>query len=109
MRVPHLGPGILSFGSALLASSCCLLPVAIILLGMGSGAFMAVTMRWRPVFVPAALLGLEQATGAVEAGLEADLIAVDGNPLENVLLLQDPLLVVSNGVVVVDRLEFGKP
>jgi imidazolonepropionase-like amidohydrolase len=59
--------------------------------------------------VAAELLGLERSTGAIEAGLEADLIAVDGNPLENVILLQDPLLVVSNGVVVVDRLEFGKP
>lgn len=58
MRVPNLGPSVLSFGSALLASSCCLLPLAIVLLGLGSGAFMAVTMKWRPVFVPAALLGL---------------------------------------------------
>jgi imidazolonepropionase-like amidohydrolase len=56
----------------------------------------------------AELLGLEKTTGAIEAGLEADLVAVDGNPLENVVLLQDPLLVVSNGFVVVDRLEFGK-
>jgi imidazolonepropionase-like amidohydrolase len=56
----------------------------------------------------AELLGLEKTTGAIETGLEADLVAVDGNPLENVVLLQDPLLVVSNGFVVVDRLEFGK-
>lgn len=56
----------------------------------------------------ALLLGLDRSTGAIEPGLEADLVAVDGNPLENVVLLQDPLLVVSNGFVVVDRLEFGK-
>jgi hypothetical protein len=30
-----------------LSSLCCLLPLAVIVLGLGSGAFMAVTMRYR--------------------------------------------------------------
>jgi imidazolonepropionase-like amidohydrolase len=58
--------------------------------------------------VAAELLGLEKRTGAIEAGLEADLLVVERNPLENVRTLQDPLLVVSNGRVAVNRLSFGK-
>jgi imidazolonepropionase-like amidohydrolase len=56
----------------------------------------------------AALLRLEKATGAVEPGLEADLIAVDGNPLDDPAALEDVLLVVSNGRVALDRLSFAK-
>lgn len=56
----------------------------------------------------AELLKLERAIGAVEAGFEADLIAVEGNPLDNVRTLQDPLLVVSNGRVALNRLDFAK-
>ena len=56
----------------------------------------------------AVLLRLERSIGAIEPGLEADLIAVAENPLEDVGTLQDPLLVVSNGRVVLDRLNFGK-
>jgi imidazolonepropionase-like amidohydrolase len=54
------------------------------------------------------LLRLEKRTGAIETGLEADFIAVERNPLEQVGTLQDPLLVVSNGWVALDRLEFGR-
>ena len=54
------------------------------------------------------MLRLEKSIGAVEPGLEADLIAVEANPLENVRTLQDPLLVVSNGRVALNRLEFAK-
>lgn len=57
--------------------------------------------------VAARLLRLEQKTGALEPGLEADLIAVEGNPLEDPAALQDVLLVVSNGRVAVDRLSFA--
>jgi imidazolonepropionase-like amidohydrolase len=56
----------------------------------------------------AELLRVEKTTGAIEVGLDADLIVVEGNPLENIVTLQDPLLVVSNGFVALDRLESGK-
>lgn len=58
--------------------------------------------------VAAEMLKLERAIGAVEPGFEADLIVVEGNPLENVRALQDPLLVVSNGRVALNRLDFAK-
>jgi imidazolonepropionase-like amidohydrolase len=57
----------------------------------------------------AELLRLDKTTGALAAGLDADLIAVDGNPLKDPRVLQDVLLVVSNGRVALDRLTFGKP
>ena len=43
---------------AVLSSLCCLLPLAIILLGLGSGAFMAVTLQYRWVLIPAGVLGV---------------------------------------------------
>lgn len=54
------------------------------------------------------LLGLGDRTGRIAVGFEADLIVVDEDPLENVLVLQDPLLIVSNGRVAVDRIDFGR-
>jgi imidazolonepropionase-like amidohydrolase len=59
--------------------------------------------------VAAELLQLKGKTGAVEVGLEADLIAVEGNPLEDIRLIQDVLVVVSNGRVAMNRLPFGMP
>jgi imidazolonepropionase-like amidohydrolase len=56
----------------------------------------------------AEMLRLEKSIGAIEAGYEADLIAVERNPLENITTLQDPLLVISNGRVGLDRLNFGR-
>jgi len=41
----------------------------------------------------------------IEAGYEADLVAVEGNPLEDMVVLQDPLLVISNGRVALNRLD----
>jgi imidazolonepropionase-like amidohydrolase len=58
--------------------------------------------------VAAEMLGRERAIGAVEPGFEADLVAVEANPLEKPQALEDPLLVVSNGRVALNRLEFGK-
>ena len=58
--------------------------------------------------VAAELFGMEKRAGAIEPGLEADLVIVERNPLEQVRTLQDPLLVLSNGRVALDRLTFGK-
>lgn len=56
----------------------------------------------------AELFGIANRTGTIEAGREADLLVVEENPLDNPVVLQDPLLVMSNGRVAVNRLGFGK-
>ena len=56
----------------------------------------------------AELLRLEKEVGQVAQGFQADLLVVAGNPLQDVRTVLDPLLVVSNGKVAVDRLTFGR-
>ncbi|MGE0041667.1 MAG: amidohydrolase family protein [Vicinamibacterales bacterium] len=56
----------------------------------------------------AELLRLDGRTGAIEPGLEADLIVIEANPLEDVVALQDPLLIMSNGRLALNRLNFGR-
>ena len=56
--------------------------------------------------VAAELFRIESRTGAVEPGLEADLIVVQGNPLEDIVALQDVVVVISNGRVAMNRLRF---
>lgn len=58
--------------------------------------------------VAAELLGIERRTGSVQEGLEADLLVVGGNPLEDITALEDVLVVISNGRVAVNRLPFAK-
>ena len=55
----------------------------------------------------AELLRIEDQTGRVEEGFEADLILVPGNPLDDVAALQDVLLVMSNGQLAVKRIPFA--
>jgi imidazolonepropionase-like amidohydrolase len=57
--------------------------------------------------VPAELLRIADRTGSIQKGYEADLIVVDRNPLDDVRFLQDVLLVVNDGKVVLDRLSFA--
>jgi imidazolonepropionase-like amidohydrolase len=47
----------------------------------------------------ALLLGLEDRTGRIQEGFEADLVVTERNPLEEIGALQDILLVVNNGIV----------
>jgi len=56
----------------------------------------------------AELFGLEKETGALEPGLEADLIVIEKNPLEDIRVIQDIILVISNGRVGLKRLPFGR-
>jgi len=51
----------------------------------------------------AELLGLEGRVGAIAPGLEADLIVLEHNPLDDIAVVQDVLMVVSDGRVVVQR------
>lgn len=50
--------GAIGLLTAIAASSCCLLPLVVVFLGLGSGAFMMTTMRYRPILFPLGLLGL---------------------------------------------------
>src|SRR5215813_9128136 len=58
MRAGTVGAGLTAWLGALLSSLCCLLPLAVILLGLGSGAFMAVTMQYRWLLIPAGVVGV---------------------------------------------------
>jgi imidazolonepropionase-like amidohydrolase len=51
----------------------------------------------------ARVLDIDGRTGAVSPGLEADLMVVERNPLDDVTALYEPLLVISNGRVVLER------
>ena len=51
----------------------------------------------------AELFGLEGRVGAIAPGLEADLIVLEHNPLDDIAVVQDVLMVVSDGKVVVQR------
>jgi imidazolonepropionase-like amidohydrolase len=59
--------------------------------------------------VNAQMLKKEKQIGQLAAGFDADLVVVERNPLEYVGTLQDPLLVISNGRVGLDRLNFARP
>jgi mercuric ion transport protein len=58
MRLAALTAGVVAWVGAALASLCCLLPLTVIVLGLGSGAFMATTMHYRRLLVPAGIVGI---------------------------------------------------
>jgi imidazolonepropionase-like amidohydrolase len=59
--------------------------------------------------ISAELLGIASKTGKIIPGMEADLVLVPGNPLEDIRALQDALIVISNGHMALKRVPFGKP
>ena len=56
----------------------------------------------------AELLGIGARTGRVVEGYEADLIVLEGNPLDDASVLQDVLIVITDGRVVLNRTPFGR-
>ncbi len=56
--------------------------------------------------VSAECMGIEKRTGSIRPGLEADFIVVERDPLSDIKNLQDILLVINNGKVVVNRLDW---
>jgi imidazolonepropionase-like amidohydrolase len=55
----------------------------------------------------AELLQMDDRTGRIEEGFEADLILVPGNPLTDIEVLQDVLLVMSDGRLALKRIPFA--
>jgi imidazolonepropionase-like amidohydrolase len=55
----------------------------------------------------AELLGIESRTGRIREGYEADIIIVERDPLVEPGTLRDPLLVITNGRVALNRLRMG--
>ena len=58
MRLDDFKPGIISVSTSIGASLCCVLPMTVVLLGLGSGAFMMVTMQYRFILYPLGIIGL---------------------------------------------------
>jgi len=56
--------------------------------------------------VAAEMLGVSDHAGRIAQGLDADLILVERNPLEDIRVMQDVLLVVNNGKVVLNRMSW---
>lgn len=56
--------------------------------------------------VAAELLGVDDHTGRVAVGMDADLLIIERNPLDNVGAVHDPLMIVNNGRIVLDRLSW---
>lgn len=58
MKVSDAKSGFFGMVAAAIASLCCLLPLAVVVLGFGSGAFMMTTMRYRAIFIPVGVIGI---------------------------------------------------
>jgi imidazolonepropionase-like amidohydrolase len=58
----------------------------------------------------AELFGMEERVGKIEPGFEADLIVLERNPLQGIEIVQDVLMVVSDGTVIIQRGDWpGRP
>jgi Cu/Ag efflux protein CusF len=58
MHIKDLRPALVSCVEALAAALCCLLSLVVISLGLGSGAFMATTMRYQSILLPLGVLAV---------------------------------------------------
>jgi len=57
--------------------------------------------------VAAGCLGIAQRTGTLRPGMEADLVVVERNPLDDIRALQDAVIVIADGIVALKRIPFG--
>ena len=58
MKAGTVWASLVAWTGALVSSLCCLLPLTVIALGLSSGAFMALTMPYRWLLIPAGVLGI---------------------------------------------------
>ena len=54
--------------------------------------------------VGAELVGWDDELGSIESGKLADIIAVEGNPLEDISVLESPILVIKDGEIIINKL-----
>ena len=54
--------------------------------------------------VAAACIGVDKRTGSIKAGMEADFIAIERDPLADITAIQDVIVVINNGKIAVNRL-----
>ncbi|MCI0371256.1 MAG: hypothetical protein L0214_07710 [candidate division NC10 bacterium] len=58
MGISNLKAGIVSNLAATISSVCCLLPLLVVVLGLGTGAFMVTTMQYSPILIPIGIAGV---------------------------------------------------
>ena len=58
MQIEDLKPWLIGVGTSFGAWICSVLPIKIVLLGLGSRGFLMVTMQYRIILYPLGLLGL---------------------------------------------------
>jgi imidazolonepropionase-like amidohydrolase len=75
---------------------------------LSEAGFAAVEALQAATTTNAALLNRERQIGQVAPGFDADLVVVGSDPLQEIRTVLDPLVVVSNGRVAVDRLAFAR-
>ncbi len=59
--------------------------------------------------VAAELLGVDDHTGMIAPGLDADLLVLERNPLDDIGAYQDVLFVMTDGRIALDRLVWKQP
>ena len=57
--------------------------------------------------VAATCLGIAQRVGTLKPGMEADLVVIERNPLDDIRALQDAVIVIADGKVALKRIPFG--
>ena len=57
--------------------------------------------------VAATCLGIAQRVGTLKPGMDADLVVVERNPLDDIRALQDAVIVIADGKVALKRIPFG--
>ena len=55
--------------------------------------------------VGAELVGWDDELGSIESGKLADIIAVKDNPLEDISVLESPILVIKDGEIIINKLD----
>lgn len=58
IRTSNIKSILVSLPAAIVASLCCVLPLAMVVLGIGSGTFMMYTMKYSYIFIPTGVIGV---------------------------------------------------